>query len=115
MTNDRTIHKSPFADWYADQDSSRGVWLHDRTSDRKIKVERPAEWGQHWSWNVTEDGTGICFRRTGKTFAPETKVFSRLDGELGTILNQVGPEEYEVMTDEGIEVWHEDEIQAVED
>ena len=46
---------------------------------------------------------------------PETKVFSRLDGEPGTILNRVSPDAYEVMTDEGIEVWLEEDIQPVED
>ena len=33
--------------------------------------------------------------------SPETKVFSRLDGEPGTILNRVSPDAYEVMTDRG--------------
>jgi hypothetical protein len=45
----------------------------------------------------------------------ETKVFSRLDGEPGTVLNRVGPHEYEVMTDEGVEEWQEDDIQPVEE
>ena len=39
-----------------------------------------------------------------KPRAPETKVFNRLDGEPGTILNRFSPDEYEVMTDYGIEV-----------
>ena len=61
---DRRIHLSPFADWYATQDApTRCVWLCDKTSDRKVKVEPPTEWGRHWSWNVTEDGRGIYFRR----------------------------------------------------
>ena len=60
------IHKSPFADWFATQDIARGVSLYDRSSDAKIAVEPPAEWGRHWSWNVTEDGKGICLRRTAK-------------------------------------------------
>ena len=64
--HDRRIHPSPFADWYATQDGSRGVWLCDKTSDGKVKVEPPAEWGRDWSWNVTEDGTGIYFERTGR-------------------------------------------------
>jgi predicted Fe-Mo cluster-binding NifX family protein len=53
--------------------------------------------------------------RQEKPLPPETKVFSRLDGESGTILNQVGRGAYEVMTDDGIEVWQEDDVQAVED
>ncbi len=53
---------------------------------------------------------------TGKMpLAPEAKVFSRLDGEPGSILNRVSPDAYEVMTDEGIEVWLEEDIQPVED
>ena len=50
-----------------------------------------------------------------KPLAPETKVFSRLDGEPGTILYCVGPDAYEVMTDQGIEVWQEQDIQPVEE
>ena len=62
---DCRIHPSPFTDWYATQDTSRGVWLCDKASDRKILVQPPTEWGRHWSWNLTEDGSGIYFRRTG--------------------------------------------------
>jgi hypothetical protein len=62
--DDRRIHPSPYSDWYATQDGSRGVRLCDKTSDRKVNVEPPAEWGRHWAWNVTEDGTGIYFVRT---------------------------------------------------
>ncbi len=51
----------------------------------------------------------------GKPLATETKVFNRVDGESGTILNRFGPEEYEVMTDHGIEVWREKDIQAAEE
>jgi hypothetical protein len=46
---------------------------------------------------------------------PGTKVFSRLDGEPGTILNRVSPLEHEVMTDEGIETWWDEDIQTVEE
>jgi len=60
---DRIVHESPYPAWYATQDTSRGVWLCDRTSDRKVKFEPPAEWGRHWSWNLTEDGSGIYFTR----------------------------------------------------
>ena len=49
---------------HATQDGSRGVWLCDKASERKVKVEPPAEWGRYWTWNVTEDGTGIYFERT---------------------------------------------------
>ena len=27
------------------------------------QVVPPADWGRHWTWNVTEDGTGIYFKR----------------------------------------------------
>jgi hypothetical protein len=60
---DRIVHPSPFPDWFATQDTSRGVWLCDRTRDRKVKVQPPAEWGLDWAWNITQDGTAIYFRR----------------------------------------------------
>ena len=64
---DRRIHLSPFPQWYATQDpASGGVWLCDKTGDRKILVKSPPEWGRHWSWNVTEDGKGIYFRRVSQ-------------------------------------------------
>ena len=61
--DDRIVHRSPWREWYATQDGSCGVWLCDKASERKVKVEPPVEWGRHWSWNVTEDGTGIYFKR----------------------------------------------------
>jgi hypothetical protein len=61
--DDRIVHRSPWRAWYATQDGSRGVWLCDKASERKVKVEPPAEWGRYWAWNVTEDGTGIYFKR----------------------------------------------------
>jgi hypothetical protein len=62
MAEEIVTHKSPFVEWIATQDASRGVWLCDKASDRKVKVEPPAEWGRRWSWNVTKDGKGIYFR-----------------------------------------------------
>ena len=76
--NDRIIHKSPFSEWYATQDASCGVWLCDKTNDQKIKIEPPAQWEAHWTWNVTEDGMGIYFRRT-LPLLPETKVQDESD------------------------------------
>jgi len=78
MNEDRIIHKSPFREWYATQDTSCGVWLCDKTSDQKVKVEPPAEWGTHWTWNLTGDGMGIYFRRT-LPLPPETKVQDESD------------------------------------
>ncbi len=46
---------------------------------------------------------------------PETKVINTHDGESGTILNRVSPDAYEVMTDEGIEMWEESDIQTMEE
>ena len=66
MTDDPIIHQSPWHEWYATQDAVRGVWLCDKASDQKVKVEPPTEWERHWTWNVTEDGTGIYFKRTGR-------------------------------------------------
>jgi hypothetical protein len=74
MTEERIVHMSPYADWYATQDVSCGVWLCDKTSDRKVLVEPPTEWGRDWKWNVTEDGKGIYFRRERKPW----------DGTLGS-------------------------------
>jgi hypothetical protein len=74
MNEDRLIHRSPFSNWYATQDTSRGVWLCDKTSDRKVKMEPPADGEAHWTWNLTEDGMGIYFRRTMTPLAPETTV-----------------------------------------
>lgn len=65
--------------------------------------------------NDRQIGRSDLFGPERKPFAPETKVFSRLDGEPGTILNRVGPGAYEVMTDQGIEVWELGDIQVVED
>ena len=56
--DDRRIHPSPYSDWHATQDGSRGVWLCEKASERKVKVEPPAEWGRHWSWNVTRTAGG---------------------------------------------------------
>lgn len=68
---DRRIHLAPFLDWFATQDTSaRAVWIYDRASAEKVKLEPPAERGPNWSWNITEDGGGIYFRRTGQEGAP---------------------------------------------
>ena len=61
MSEERIVHPSPFAQWFATQDG-RAVWVCDKASDRKVRFEPPAEWGRHWSWNLTEDGGGIRFR-----------------------------------------------------
>ena len=35
--------------------------------------------------------------------------------EPGIVLNRVGPHEYEVATDHGIEVWRDEDMQAAEE
>ena len=67
---DRRIHPSPYPEWYATQDASC-VWICDKKSDQRVKFEPPAEWGQHWSWNITEDGKGVYVRRTDIPHSPE--------------------------------------------
>jgi hypothetical protein len=64
MTDDPNlrIHLSPYVDWYATQDVAC-VWICDRHSEQRVKFEPPAEWGRHWSWNITEDGSGIYMKR----------------------------------------------------
>ena len=69
--DDLRIHPAPFSDWYASQDTSaRAVWIYDRASAEKVKLEPPAEWGRHWAWSITEDGQGVYFKRTGQEGAP---------------------------------------------
>jgi hypothetical protein len=64
MDEDRIIHVSPFSEWFATQDTSaRGVWLCDKTSDQRVLVQPPTEWGRDWSWNIAQDGTGIYIKR----------------------------------------------------
>ena len=64
MDNDHRIHPSPFAEWYASQDTSAGgVWLCDKTSDEKVLVRAADRVGAALEWNVTQDGTGIYVKR----------------------------------------------------
>jgi hypothetical protein len=46
------------------------------------------------------------------TPSTETKVINTQDGEPGIILNRYGPDSWEVITDFGIEVWQEADVQA---
>ena len=47
---DRRIHPSPYPQWYATQDTSRGVWLCDKASDP----------GKSWSSRLPSgDGIGL--------------------------------------------------------
>ncbi len=64
MKDELVIHPSPWLEWFATQDSERGVSIREKGSDRKIVIEPPSEWGTHWAWNLTEDGAGVYFRRT---------------------------------------------------
>jgi hypothetical protein len=65
MSEDRIVHPSPFRNWHADQDG-RTIWICDKDSEQRIKVESPAEWGRHWTWNFTEDGVRIYLKRTAQ-------------------------------------------------
>ena len=64
MADELVIHPSPWPEWFATQDVPRGVSIREKDSDRKIVLEPPPDWGPYWAWNLTEDGTGIYFRRT---------------------------------------------------
>jgi len=61
---DIRIHKSPWPEWIATQESLAGVSIVSKTTGEQVMVEPPKEWGRHWAWNITEDGTGIVMRRT---------------------------------------------------
>ena len=61
---DVRIHKSPWPEWFATQESLTGVFLVCKTTGEKVLVEPPREWGRNWAWNITEDGLGIVIRRT---------------------------------------------------
>lgn len=58
------IHHSPWPNWFATQDTVRGVRLHDKVSGQQVSFSPPAEWGRHWAWNVSEDGNGIVMVKT---------------------------------------------------
>lgn len=61
---DVRIHKSPWPEWLATQESLTGVHICSKATGEKVLVEPPKEWGRNWAWNITEDGTGIVIRRT---------------------------------------------------
>jgi len=63
-TTDVRVHKSPWNDWYATQESLAGVVLCNRETAEKVVVEPPQEWGRKWAWNLLEDGSGIVMHRT---------------------------------------------------
>ena len=39
---DAVTHSSPWPEWFASQHDNRSVWICDKASDQKIKVEPPA-------------------------------------------------------------------------
>jgi len=63
-TPDVRIHKSPWSEWFATQESLTGVVICSKTTGEKVVVEPPKEWRRHWAWNISDDGTGIVIRRT---------------------------------------------------
>jgi hypothetical protein len=77
---DMRLHRSPFASWYATQESPNGVVLHDKDSDQQTEVRPPSHWGRHWAWNVDEYGSGILMRRTSLNAASATPAAVDLQG-----------------------------------
>ena len=63
MTHELVVHKAPWPDWFVTQDAVRGVLFCNRQSGKQVKVEPPLKWGLGWRWNLTEDGSGIYFRK----------------------------------------------------
>ena len=61
---DMRIHLSPWPDWFATQESLSGVTIDNKATGEKVLVEPPKEWGRNWSWNLTEDGSGIVMVRS---------------------------------------------------
>jgi hypothetical protein len=61
---DIRVHRSPWPEWFATQESLTGVFLCNKSTGEKVKIEPPKEWGRNWAWNFTEDGTGIFIRHT---------------------------------------------------
>lgn len=61
---DIRLHKSPWPAWLATQESLSGVVICNKNTGEKVVVEPPKEWGRHWAWNLSEDGSGIVIRRT---------------------------------------------------
>ena len=62
--DDVRLHRSPFNNWYASQESLRGVVVHDKESAQQIEVAPPSDWGKCWAWNLSEDGLGLVVTRT---------------------------------------------------
>ena len=61
---DTVTFASPWPEWFATQESMAGVFVVNKATGEKVVVEPPREWGRHWAWNFTEDGTGIVMCRT---------------------------------------------------
>ncbi|MGA2620200.1 MAG: hypothetical protein ABSF26_21485 [Thermoguttaceae bacterium] len=61
---DIRIHKSPWPEWFATQESLAGVAIVSKATGEKVIVEPPKEWGHDWGWNFTADGSGIVMRHT---------------------------------------------------
>jgi hypothetical protein len=61
---DMRFHESPWADWYATQESITAVVICNKETAEKVVVEPPQEWGRKWAWNILEDGSGIVMHRT---------------------------------------------------
>ena len=58
------IHKSPWPEWFATQESLDGVMIRNKATSERVLVEPPKEWGSKWAWNFAEDGSGVVIRQT---------------------------------------------------
>ena len=93
------------------------MWLCDKASERKVKGRAARRVGAALGVERDRGRHGDLFQE-GHAMnppAPKPRSSTPRDGEPGTVLNRSGPHEYEVMTDHGIEVWQEDDIQAADE
>jgi hypothetical protein len=61
---DIRIHKSPWPQWFAKQESLGAVSICNKITGETVVVEPPKRWGRNWAWNISDDETGIIIRRT---------------------------------------------------
>ena len=59
---DTVIHQSPWKAWIAVQEDCF-IRIYDEVSGERIKINPPADWKTKWSWNITDDRTGIMMQK----------------------------------------------------